>query len=329
MEELTLLQRMNRGRCPEGAGPEGSEYCVFYGPIGEPVTRQRIFGDEDRLVLELTYGDGSLPGELRLRQAGTNLVVEESSQGLFREFLEERTVKYLGQAMMYALQFRIQDLSALIERGVEDMKRLEDTLDRNIDNSGTYQILDFRRKYTEYGNQIIAVKEILARVDKGYFPMQMQNSYVLQGQVELDFRFLEERYELIKNTVIKDLDTYTSIVNNNINRNARLLSLVSLGAVALNLMFGGVLAMNPVLGIAGGVVVGGLTVGAAVSYKSGGMRNAIEAGSRRRRLSVKGRGFRRPLAVKDAAAEDVLSEPEAGPKPEADPNTPKEENVPL
>ena len=40
----------------------------------------------------------------------------------------------------------------------------------------------------------------------------MQNSYVLQGQVALDFQFLEERYELVKNTVIKDLDTYTSIV---------------------------------------------------------------------------------------------------------------------
>lgn len=319
MEELTLLQRMNRGRCPEGAGPEGSEYCVFYGPTGEPVTRQRIFGDEERLVLELTYGDGSLPGELRLRQAGTNLVIEESSQGLFREFLEGRAVKYLGQGMMYALQFRIQDLSALIERGVEDMKRMEDTLDRNIDNSGTYQILDFRRRYTEYGSQIIAVKEILARIDKGYYPMQMQNSYVLQGQVELDFRFLEERYELIKNTIVKDLDTYTSIVNNNINRNARLLSLVSLGAVALNLMFGAVLAMNPVLGIAGGVVVGGLTVGAAASYKAGGMRGAIEAGGRRR-LSLKG-GFRRPLAVK-GAAQDVPPEPGAGPEPEEGPKTP-------
>lgn len=325
MGELTLLQRMNRGRCPEGAGPEESEYCVFYGPIEEPVARQRIFGDEDCLVLELTYGDESLPGGLRLRQAGTNLVVEESPQGLFREFLEGRTVKYLGQGMMYALQFRIQDLSALIERGVEDMKRLEDTLDRNIDNTGTYQILDFRRRYTEYGNQVIAVKEILARVNKGYFPMQMQNSYVLQGQVELDFQFLEERYELIKNTVIKDLDTYTSIVNNNINRNARLLSLVSLGAVALNLMFGGVLAMNPVLGIAGGVVVGGLTVGAAVSYKSGGMRSAIEVGRKRGLLPLKGRGFRRPLEVKGTPPESAPLEAGAG--PETGTETPKEENA--
>lgn len=290
MEEFAFLQKMNRGRHPEGAGPEGSEYCVFYGPVQEPVARQRIFGDEDELILELSYGEESMPGELRLRQAGSNLLIEESPQGLFRAFLEEKTVKYIGQALMYALQFKIADLSALIERGVEDMKRLEDTLDRHIDNTGTYQILDFRRKYTLYGDQVIAVKEIITRIDKGYFPMQMQNSYVLQGQVALEFQFLEERYELIKNTVIKDLDTYTSIVNNNINRNARLLSMVSLGAVALNFMFGSLLAVNPVIGIVGGVVIGGVTVGAAASYRAGGVHNALEMGRARfGRLSLKDR----------------------------------------
>jgi len=273
MEELAFLQPMNRGRHPEGAGLNESSYCIFYGPIQEPVTHQRIAGDERTLTLDLTYGGGGLPGELRLRQADTNLVIEESPAGLFRAFLAEKPVKYLGQALMYALQFKIADLSELIERGVGDMKVLEDSLDNRIDNSGTYQILDFRRKFTDYGEQIIAVKEIIARIDKGYFPMQMQNSYVLQGQVELEFRFLEERFELVKNTVIKDLDTYTSIVNNNINRNTRLLSLVSLAAVALNFMFGGLLAVNPVIGVVGGVVIGGLTAGAAVVYRVGGDRS--------------------------------------------------------
>ena len=333
MEELALLQRMNRGRCPEGAGPAESEHCVFYGPIGEPVTRQRIFLDREQLVLELTYGNESLPGELRLRQAGTNLVIEESAQGLFREFLEERPVKYLGHGLMYAIQFRIRDLSALIERGVEDMKQLENGLDRHIDNSGTYQILDFRRRYTDYGNQVIAVKEILARINKGYYPMQMQNSYALQGQVELDFQFLEERYELIKNTVIKDLDTYTSIVNNNINRNARLLSIVSLGAVALNLMFGGIIALNPALGIVGGVAVVGLTAGAAVSYKSGGQK-AIEVGGKRGLPSLKGLGRRaqRPLEMKRAPAEEIPPEEvseEAAPAAEAPAESVPVEEVPA
>lgn len=297
MDELIFLQCMNRGRHPEGAGPEESGYCIFHGPIREPVSRQRIFGDEESLTLELTYGGDALPGELRLRQAGSNLVIEESSHGLFREFLEERSVKYLGQALMYALQFKIADLSALVERGMEDMKLLEDTLDRHIDNSGTYQILDFRRKYTEYGDHVIAMKEILTRIDKGYFPMQMQNSYVLQGQVALEFRFLEERYELIRNTVIKDLDTYTSIINNNINRNTRLLSLVSLAAVALNFMFGGLLAVNPAIGIAGGVVIGGLTAGAAVSYRAGGIRNAIQSGRERIRPALERRAYRELVEV--------------------------------
>ena len=289
MEELIFYQRMNRGRHPESAGPEQSEYCIFYGPIREPVVRQRILGDEQSLTLELLYGGEDLPGELRLRQAGSNLVIEESPQGLFREFLEERSVKYLGQGLMYALQFAIAQLSALVEQGVEDMKLLENSLDSHIDNSGTYRILDFRRKYTEYGGRVIGLKEIIARIDKGYFPMQMQNSYVLQGQVALEFRFLEERYELIKNTVIKDLDTYTSIVNNNINRNARLLSLVSLGAVALNFMFGGLLAVNPVIGVVGGVIIGGVTAGAAVSYRAGGMHNVIQLGRERIRPVLKGR----------------------------------------
>ena len=82
---------------------------------------------------------------------------------------------------------------------------------------------------------VLAVKEILSRIDKGYYPMQMQNSYVLQGEVLMEFRFLEERYELIKSTVLKDFDTYTSITNNNINRNARLLSIISLVGVVLEL----------------------------------------------------------------------------------------------
>lgn len=312
MEELAFLQKMNRGRHPEGAGPEESEYCIFYGPIQEPVARQRIFGDEDSITLELTYGEESMQGELRLRQVGSNLVIEESSQGLFREFLEGKSAKYLGQVLMYALQFRIDNLSSLIERGVEDMKRLEDSLDRNIDNSGTYQILDFRRKYTLYGDQVIAVKEIIARIDKGYFPMQMQNSYVLQGQVALAFQFLEERYELIKNTVIKDLDTYTSIVNNNINRNARLLSMVSLGAVALNFMFGGLLAVNPVIGVVGGVVIAGVTAGAAVSYRAGGIHNVLAQGRERFRPSLKGREAQ-PLP------ETVEMDPVEGPSQPSEP----------
>ena len=78
----------------------------------------------------------------------------------------------------------------------------------------------------------------------------------------MEFRFLEERYELIKSTVLKDFDTYTSIINNNINRNARLLSIISLVGVVLNFMFGSLLAANPLLGIIGGLSVAGLSVGA-------------------------------------------------------------------
>ncbi len=224
MENYTFLQAMGRGRHPEGAGIADSSYCIFSGPMEDPVLRQRIFGDESSLTLELNYGEGDLLSDFRLRQAGTNLILEESSVGLFRSFLMDKEIKYIGQAYMYALLFKISNLSDLVDFSIKEMKVLEDSLDNSIDNSGTYQILDFRRRYTEYGSQIIALKEIIARIDKGYYPMQMQNSYVLQGQVALDFRFLEERYELNKNTIIKDLDTYTSIINNNINRNTRLLT---------------------------------------------------------------------------------------------------------
>lgn len=272
MDNYTFLQTMGRGRHPEGAGIAESSYCIFTCPIQEPVVHQRIFGDEAALTLELNYGEGDILSDLRLRQAGTNLIVEESSVGLFGNFLTDREVKYIGQAFIYALMFKIDNLKELIESGIKDMKTLEDSLDNRIDNSGTYQILDFRRRYTEYGNQIISLKEIIARIDKGYYPMQMQNSYVLQGQLALDFKFLEERYELNKNTIIKDLDTYTSIVSNNLSRNTRLLTLVSLGAVALNFMFGSLLAVSPAIGITGGVLIGGLTAGAAVLYRSNGSR---------------------------------------------------------
>lgn len=272
MENYTFLQSMGRGRHPEGGGIEDSSYCIFSAPVGEPVLHQRIFGDETSLTLELNYGEENLLSEIRLRQEGTNLILEESSAGLFQAFLADKNIKYVGQAYMYALLFKIANLGEMIDYSLKEMRTLEDSLDNSIDNSGTYQILDFRRRYTEYGNQIIALKEIIARIDKGYYPIQMQNSYVLQGQVALDFRFLEERYELNKNTIIKDLDTYTSIINNNINRNTRLLTLVSLGAVALNFMFGSLLAVSPVIGIAGGVLIGGLTAGAAVYYRSDGTR---------------------------------------------------------
>ena len=268
MENYTFLQAMGRGRHPEGAGIADSSYCIFSGPMEDPVLRQRIFGDESSLTLELNYGEGDLLSDFRLRQAGTNLILEESSVGLFRSFLMDKEIKYIGQAYMYALLFKISNLSDLVDFSIKEMKVLEDSLDNSIDNSGTYQILDFRRRYTEYGSQIIALKEIIARIDKGYYPMQMQNSYVLQGQVALDFRFLEERYELNKNTIIKDLDTYTSIINNNIGRNTRLLTLVSLGAVALNFMCAGLLAVNPAIGVAGGVLIGGLTAGAAFFYRT-------------------------------------------------------------
>ncbi|MCI9137919.1 MAG: hypothetical protein HFH48_10240 [Lachnospiraceae bacterium] len=274
MGNYTFFQVMGRGRHPENADIANSTYCIFSCPIENPVLHQRIFGDETCLTLELNYGEGDSLYDLRLRQSDTNLILEESPIGLFQTFLADKDIRYIGQAFMYAILFKIANLGELIEYSLKDMKLLEDSLDNRIDNSGTYEILDFRRRYTEYGNQIIALKEIIARIDKGYYPMQMQNSYVLQGQVALDFRFLEERYELNKNTIIKDLDTYTSIVNNNLSRNTRLLTLVSLGAVALNFMFGSLLAVSPVLGITGGVLIGGLTAGAAIRYRSNGSQRS-------------------------------------------------------
>lgn len=166
------------------------------------------------------------------------------------------------------------------------MKQLEDALDNCIDNSGTYRLLDFRRRYTECGNMVLAVKEILSRIDKGYYPMQMQNSYVLQGEVLMEFRFLEERYELIKSTVLKDFDTYTSIINNNINRNARLLSIISLVGVVLNFMFGSLLAANPLLGIIGRPVGCGPVCG-------GPRRSTMSAAAAMRRFPPGAVRFRR------------------------------------
>ena len=294
MDTHTFLLAMNRGRYSEAEGLAGSSYCVFTAPIELQVTQDRLYLEGDDLVLELLYGLRSEPGALRIRQAGTNVVLEESSSGSFAGFLADKPVKYIGQLIMYALQFKIRDLSAYIEGCADIMKALEDELDNRMDNSGTYRLLDFRRSYTQCGNMVIAVKEILAHIDKGYYPMQMQNSYVLQGQVMLEFEFLEQRYELTKNTVIKDFDTYTSIVNNNINRSARVLSIISLVGVTLNFMFGSLLAVSPVLGVVGGLAIVGLSVGAGVlcrinkrvekPLESGKWRAAI--GFHRKKLSV-------------------------------------------
>ena len=147
MEALTFFSAMNRGQFREEQGIEGSSYCIFFAPMEELVTQDRMTGREDQVVLELLYGDEMLPGALRVRQVGSNAVVEESTQGAFRAFLEEKPVKYIGQLLMYALQFKIQDLSLRIEGCTGEMKQLEDALDNCIDNSGTYRLLDFRRRY--------------------------------------------------------------------------------------------------------------------------------------------------------------------------------------
>lgn len=126
MEALTFFSAMNRGQFREEQGIGGSSYCIFFAPMEELVTQDRMTGREDQVVLELLYGDEMLPGALRVRQVGSNAVVEESTQGAFRAFLEEKPVKYIGQLLMYALQFKIQDLSLRIEGCTGEMKQLED-----------------------------------------------------------------------------------------------------------------------------------------------------------------------------------------------------------
>lgn len=271
MQAITFVQSMSKGHCPAtGADLSNSSYCIFSASLSAPIVQENITGDDTHLELCLRYHtESGQIGMLRLRQMQTNVIVEESAHGHFFTYLQQKEVKYLGQLILYALQFKIENLLEVLGGCAHDMSVLENQLDKCIDNSGTYQILDFRRKYTDFGTMVISVKEILTRIDKGYYPMQMQSSYVLQGQVALQFQFLEERYDLIKSTLIKDLDTYTSIINNNINRNTRLLSIISLVGVVLNFVFGSLISVNPVLGIAGGLAIAGLSAVAVFRYHAG------------------------------------------------------------
>lgn len=269
MDVLTFLQPMSKAHHPENPTIESSSYCIFFQTIDTPVTRDSISGDGEHLLLELRYFLPDSVGMLRLRQTGTNAIIEETDDRLFCQFLNNYTVNYLGQLIMLAIRFQINSLLDVVNGCAGDMAALENSLDHCIDNTGTYQILDFRRKYTDVGAMVISVKEILARIDKGYYPMQMQSSYVLQGEVRLEFQFLEERYDLIKTTLIKDLDTYTSIINNNINRNTRLLSIISLVGVVLNFVFGSLLSVNPMLGIVGGLAIAALSAVAVFRYHTG------------------------------------------------------------
>ena len=127
------------------------------------------------------------------------------------------------------------------------MKQLEDALDNCIDNSGTYRLLDFRRRYTECGNMVLAVKDPVAD-RQGLLSDADAEQLCVAGRGADGVPLPGGRYELIKSTVLKDFDTYTSIINNNINRNARPLSIISLVGVVLNFMFGSLLAANPLLG---------------------------------------------------------------------------------
>ena len=53
MEALTFFSAMNRGQFREEQGIEGSSYCIFFAPMEELVTKDRMTGREDRVVLEL------------------------------------------------------------------------------------------------------------------------------------------------------------------------------------------------------------------------------------------------------------------------------------
>ena len=132
MDTHTFLLAMNRGRYSEAEGLAGSSYCVFTAPVELQVTQDRLYLEGDNLVLELLYGLHSEPGVLRLRQVDTNVVLEESPAGGFVRFLADKQVKYIGQLLMYALQFKIQDLSAYVAGCAGAIKELEDALDTMI-----------------------------------------------------------------------------------------------------------------------------------------------------------------------------------------------------
>lgn len=48
MEALTFFSAMNRGQFREEQGIEGSSYCIFFAPMEELVTQDRMTGREDR-----------------------------------------------------------------------------------------------------------------------------------------------------------------------------------------------------------------------------------------------------------------------------------------
>ena len=80
---VDLFSAMNRDSSGRNRGLRGGSYCIFFAPMEELVTQDRMTGREDQVVLELLYGDEMLPGALRVRQVGSNAVVEESTQGRF------------------------------------------------------------------------------------------------------------------------------------------------------------------------------------------------------------------------------------------------------
>lgn len=107
MEVLTFFSAVNRGQFRKEQGIEGSFYRIFFTSMEESVTQNRITGRENRVAPGLFYGDEMLLGALWVRQAGSNVVVEESTQGAFRTPPEEKPVKHIEQLLIYAFQLKI------------------------------------------------------------------------------------------------------------------------------------------------------------------------------------------------------------------------------
>lgn len=271
-DNAEFLCVIGRGRHTEGAGPDDSSSCIFRAPLSDRIIRPQMTGQDGSLCIEFTYGLPNSFGAARIKMVGSNLIIEETDSLRLSKHLTDSKPQNIGSALISAIQFKIRDLSSLTDLCVGEMKNLEDELDDCTDNTGTYRLLDFRRAFADVGRDIISLKEMIAQIDKGYYPQAMQNSYTLQGQVAIELRFLDERYELVKNTIVKDMDTYTSIVNNNINRNTRILSLIALVGVALNFFFASLLQFSWVWGVVGGLIIVALVGVAVFIYHRGGIK---------------------------------------------------------
>lgn len=215
-----------------------------------------------KLVVE--FNSESLHGAIEASELESNIILKHNSSNIIESVLEGE-ISYKGTVLMSIIGTKVTELEDRCAYIRDSILNMENELLESSSNSGIKGVLGVRKEYLKVGEGIIFIDRVFQSIDQGKLVMLMQNSYVAMGIVMDRLKLLKRQYELIGLTILKDIDAYTSMANNNINNNALY---VAIAAVLTQLVY----IVGTTSYIAGALVgiIGSIGVAIVVLYKKKG-----------------------------------------------------------